>query len=79
METIISGIGALIIILIILFILKKWIIDYKNKNPIEVKTKDIRTYSEFIHSSIKSFYLGAKILLGVLILKIIYDILVYCF
>lgn len=79
METIISGIGALIIILIILFILKKWIIDFKNKNPLEVKTKDIRTHSEFIHSSIKSFYLGTKILLGVLILKIIYEILVYCF
>lgn len=79
MEKIATAIPVFFLLLFMNSFTKRWIKQYEEKNAMEYKKNEIRTYSQFFYSFSKRIYLGTKILLGVLILKIIYEIFVYYF
>ncbi len=79
MEKIATVIPVFLLLLFMYFITKRWIKQYEENNPIEHKKNEIRTYSHFFYSFSKSINFGTKFLLGILVLKTIYEILVYYF
>ena len=69
----------LILLLFVIFTTKRWLKEYKEKNIPEVKSIDIRTYSQFFRSYTKRVYYGCIFLLIIFIVRVVYDILInYC-
>ncbi len=79
MEKLETAIPVFLLLLFMNSISRKWYKQYEEKNPIEHKKNETRTYSKFFYTFSKRIYFGTKILLGILILKIIYMVLVHCF
>ncbi len=75
MEKLIPAIFLLILLIVIRMILKRWIKQYEERNPIELKINEIRNYHQFIQVYSKTFYTGTKFLIIILVLKIVYEII----
>lgn len=59
------------LLILVSFVLKKWINQYEKSINEKVKAKDLRTYSEFVYFICKKFYYGVLFLIVVLFFKII--------
>ena len=74
MENINAALPLLILLIFVAILSKYWINSYRKKN-VEVKVKDIRKYSQYLHHKIKLFYSMSIFIIIFLILKVVYDLL----